>query len=843
MVQETEVLVTELRADIKKYEAALRKQVNATNKAARDTERRFNRLSKKVERDSNNIARSISRGFSGAQKAAIGLFGVLSVGSGLRLLDSVSRQSISAGDDLAKMAAAVDISVERLDALRFAAQRSGGTISGLDTGILKFTKSIGEARANTGALFTLLDRIDPGVLNELQNASSTEQALDILFERLKNSEDAFERNAIASAAFGRTAGKAFAKLSLEVDGLLSDFQKLGGGIGTELAKEAEEAEDRLTDLDVVLKNRLNVTVLENIEGFIQFKTLMNDIATGAVGFAANVGNAANALDRFFDRLPGATIRDESQVDDLLVRRERLLMKIDEQLARIGEARQRIEDSTGLGSNFLDSIDESGIEKRRNTLRELSLELLKVNKAIDEGRRRDARAAVAQADASGGAPVGGGFVDPRRLEETEKLIADIESAWRDAFETEAEGIERTRRERIEALQESVAGEQERARAIKQINETADEQLRIIRENQAQEERDFVDALVDQRDRATGRIIAATVREFDARERQINEEIQNEERRNTALQALVEERAAFEAFERANLPGSGLTDFEEQIREIATFEAEKMAVIKDAFDAQLITLAEFEARRRNIIEESESEITAFRKAMLATQLSDASGTFGALAGIVKDFAGETSSTYQALFAVQKAFAVSSAIVSTSNAVTKALESAPPPINFVNAALVAAAGAAEVATIASQGFRQGGRIVGPGGPTDDAIPALVDGRRPIAVSNGEFIVNAEATSRNLALLKAINAGRGFQGGGLAGLGAPQIAPPRLNAAAPMRPPIVNVPETSVPVTVNNFIDPVQVVNAALSTRSGQKAVLNVIQRNRSTVNADLGAGGRVS
>jgi hypothetical protein len=44
-------------------------------------------------------------------------------------------------------------------------------------------------------------------------------------------------------------------------------------------------------------------------------------------------------------------------------------------------------------------------------------------------------------------------------------------------------------------------------------------------------------------------------------------------------------------------------------------------------------------------------------------------------------------------------------------------------------------------------GGRISGPGGPRDDAIPAWV--------SNGEYIVNAAATARALPLLELINAG----------------------------------------------------------------------------------------
>ena len=48
---------------------------------------------------------------------------------------------------------------------------------------------------------------------------------------------------------------------------------------------------------------------------------------------------------------------------------------------------------------------------------------------------------------------------------------------------------------------------------------------------------------------------------------------------------------------------------------------------------------------------------------------------------------------------------------------------------------------------GFAEGGRVTGPGGPRDDAIPAWL--------SNGEFVMNAAATARNMPLLEALNNG----------------------------------------------------------------------------------------
>ncbi|MBH0239132.1 M15 family metallopeptidase [Methylobrevis albus] len=59
---------------------------------------------------------------------------------------------------------------------------------------------------------------------------------------------------------------------------------------------------------------------------------------------------------------------------------------------------------------------------------------------------------------------------------------------------------------------------------------------------------------------------------------------------------------------------------------------------------------------------------------------------------------------------------------------------------------------------GFADGGKIQGPGGPRSDSILARV--------SDGEFLVNAKATRKNLPLLTAINSGiPGFANGGVIG------------------------------------------------------------------------------
>lgn len=84
----------------------------------------------------------------------------------------------------------------------------------------------------------------------------------------------------------------------------------------------------------------------------------------------------------------------------------------------------------------------------------------------------------------------------------------------------------------------------------------------------------------------------------------------------------------------------------------------------------------------------------------------------------------------------------------------------------------GYADGGLITVKGYANGGRISGPGTGRSDSILA--------AVSNGEFVVNAEATRKNLALLEAINSGKlpAFANGGPVGSSA-SISSPRLSAS----------------------------------------------------------------
>jgi len=108
----------------------------------------------------------------------------------------------------------------------------------------------------------------------------------------------------------------------------------------------------------------------------------------------------------------------------------------------------------------------------------------------------------------------------------------------------------------------------------------------------------------------------------------------------------------------------------------------------------------------------------------------------------------------------------------------------------------GMAQMLAMAGGGMADGGIVTGPGTGTSDSVPR--------ALSQGEFVVNAQSAAANMGLLQQVNnaGGRVISGGG-------ESAPPEVN------------------VRVVNQIDPNDTL-AALSSVQGEKLIMNVIGKN---------------
>lgn len=154
-------------------------------------------------------------------------------------------------------------------------------------------------------------------------------------------------------------------------------------------------------------------------------------------------------------------------------------------------------------------------------------------------------------------------------------------------------------------------------------------------------------------------------------------------------------------------------------------------KAALDEELETTAENTARYYEIMDEKrliDQEYTnnvaelKRREKELEREVQDSKvqmsmDAIGAINGLVQAFAGENEKAQKKAFMVNKAAGIANAVISTAQAVSKALAETTDvtptqSLRFGNAAIAAATGAAQIATIARQQFNGGGSI-------DSSIP----------------------------------------------------------------------------------------------------------------------------
>ena len=184
--------------------------------------------------------------------------------------------------------------------------------------------------------------------------------------------------------------------------------------------------------------------------------------------------------------------------------------------------------------------------------------------------------------------------------------------------------------------------------------------------------------------------------------------------------------------------------------------KRQFVYDDQEAQLNLEAQFNENQKQL---TDARITIGKKEVDArdeqfAQIADILSQAASLAG------DETNAG--------KALASASAAISTGLAISKALASSAPPLNFIQAALVGVAGLKNIEKINSvqvpkptlKTYASGGLVIGEGTGTSDSIPAYL--------SNGESVINARSTAIFKPLLSAINTvggGKRFASGGVVG------------------------------------------------------------------------------
>lgn len=204
----------------------------------------------------------VNKQVKGLNTAFRALGGVVAVAA----LARMTTNALNAADAIAKLSANTGFTVEQIQKYQFAAEQSGVTQDKFNTGLKAFTKRIGELKSGTGGLFTILNKYDKTLLEQLQTTGNVNDALQLMIGRMEGVTDSTELAALSSAAFSRGAGSDMVNFMKsgqeEVKRLGDQLESMGGVMSAEMTANAERANDAMNLFTTALGNMWTMIVVK-----------------------------------------------------------------------------------------------------------------------------------------------------------------------------------------------------------------------------------------------------------------------------------------------------------------------------------------------------------------------------------------------------------------------------------------------------------------------------------------------------------------------------------------------------------------------------------------------------
>lgn len=207
----------------------------------------------------------------GALITKLGVLGAVGGGIAARLVNRWA----SAGDEIAKTARKLGVSMETLQELRFAGSREGLETSVLDKGIEALRRSMGQAALGSGGGAAAFNTLGVSVLDAEGRVRSFESVFDELAAKLSKLDDSSLSNTLASMLFGGSGTEMMKLLSQGTEAIAAhraEAHRLGLVMSKEAITTAERFVEVLKDLLATLtglRNALAAPIAEHILPMLQ----------------------------------------------------------------------------------------------------------------------------------------------------------------------------------------------------------------------------------------------------------------------------------------------------------------------------------------------------------------------------------------------------------------------------------------------------------------------------------------------------------------------------------------------------------------------------------------------
>lgn len=161
-------------------------------------------------------------------------------------------------DSLAKTALLLNVGVNELQRLQFAAEKAGVTSTNLNLGLQRMTRRLGEAARGGGEAKGALEALGLNIEN-ISKLTADQQFLAIA-AALKKVKNESEQLSLAFKFFDSEGAKIVNAIRLGVEDLGKEFDDLNLGITDQEASSVENMRDRMTELSTIIKSIKQATV-------------------------------------------------------------------------------------------------------------------------------------------------------------------------------------------------------------------------------------------------------------------------------------------------------------------------------------------------------------------------------------------------------------------------------------------------------------------------------------------------------------------------------------------------------------------------------------------------------
>ena len=226
----------------------------------------ISKSSKQMERDMRRVQKAtadVSKNFSKLKNAAGALGGALAV----RQFARFTTAALDSADAIAKTSKQLGIAATALQQYRIEAQLAGVETTEVDKAMGAFVKRVGELRAGTGALATLLGKTNVELADQLKAAASVEDAFRLMLQAVDDAPTSFDKVALSAAAFSRTAGIAMVNLASTVGQLDAEMVGLVTR-SDEMLASAERLKDETTLLREAFTVGFESSIIEGLSGSV-----------------------------------------------------------------------------------------------------------------------------------------------------------------------------------------------------------------------------------------------------------------------------------------------------------------------------------------------------------------------------------------------------------------------------------------------------------------------------------------------------------------------------------------------------------------------------------------------